>query len=113
MLVIAGGSCLALAGAVQLGRTGRLHPAPLPFATLRTGGTYGRMRHPIYTGILSAAGGIAVLRARPEPLAAVVALAAVLACKVGYEERLLHDWFGAAYEVYRERVPRGLPALRV
>ncbi len=109
--MVAVGTCLALAGAVQLGRQGRMHPAPPPSATLRTGGAYGLTRHPIYMGLVSAAAGVALVRARPEPLAASVALAAVLTGKARYEERLLHDRFGAAYAAYRERVPGGLPAL--
>lgn len=111
--MLLGGCSLALAGAAQLGRAFRLHPAPPPTATLRTGGAYGRVRHPIYVGILSAAGGFAVLRGRPEPLTAVVALFAVLGHKARYEERQLADRFGATYQAYRGHVPRGLPALWV
>jgi len=107
-----GGTVLAAAGALRLGRLLRPLPAPPYGAALRTDGAYGVVRHPIYAGLVASCTGAAVLRARPEPLAAVAALAAVLHLKSGYEERLLRVRFGAAYEEYAERVPRLVPSIR-
>ncbi len=109
---VLGGITLATVGALRLGRS--LHPLPAPpdDATLRTDGVYGMVRHPIYVGLLASCAGAAVLRARPEPLAAVAVLAGVLHVKTGYEERLLRSRFGAAYAEYAERVPRLVPRIR-
>jgi protein-S-isoprenylcysteine O-methyltransferase Ste14 len=106
-----GGNVLAGAGAVGLGRSLRPLPQPPSGATLRTDGAYGVVRHPIYAGLLVACAGAAVLRARPEPLAAVGAPAVVLHLKTGYEERLLRARFGTAYDRYAQRVPRIIPRI--
>jgi protein-S-isoprenylcysteine O-methyltransferase Ste14 len=108
---VAGGQLLALAGALGLGRQLRPHPQPSAKAVLRTDGVYARVRHPIYTGLLLGAGGVAVLRARREPLLAVAFLAGILQLKARYEERLLQARFGAAYDSYAAQVPRFVPKL--
>jgi protein-S-isoprenylcysteine O-methyltransferase Ste14 len=110
--LLVGGNVLAAAGALGLGRS--LRPLPhLPSgATLRTDGAYGVVRHPIYAGVLLASMGGAVLRARPGPLVALAVLAAVLHLKAGYEERLLREQFGAAYDEYAQRVSRMVPGIR-
>jgi protein-S-isoprenylcysteine O-methyltransferase Ste14 len=108
---IAGGSVLGFQGAVKLGGELRSHPRPPAGAVLRTDGVYARVRHPIYTGILLGAGGAAVLRGRPEPLAAVAVLTAILNVKARYEERLLRDHFGVDYDAYAARVPRFIPRI--
>jgi protein-S-isoprenylcysteine O-methyltransferase Ste14 len=100
---------LAFAGASRLGRELRAHPKPSAEALLRTDGPYARMRHPIYAGLLLSASGVALLRARPEPLLAVAVLAGLLNVKAAFEERLLRDRFGAAYDAYAARVPRFVP----
>jgi protein-S-isoprenylcysteine O-methyltransferase Ste14 len=110
--LLVGGNVLAAAGALGLGRSLRPLPHVPSGATLRTDGAYGVVRHPIYAGLLSASTGAAVLRARPEPLAALAVLAAVLHLKAGYEERLLRVRFGAAYDEYAQRVPRMVPRIR-
>lgn len=108
-----GGAVLAAAGAVRLGPSLRALPTPPDRSVLRTDGAYGVVRHPIYAGLLASSTGAAILRARPEPLAAVAVLAAVLHLKAGYEERLLRLRFGAAYEEYAEQVPRLVPRIRL
>ena len=109
--LLGGGNVLAAAGALGLGRSLRPLPHPPSGATLRTDGAYGVVRHPIYAGLLLASTGAAVQRARPEPLAALAVLAAVLHLKAGYEERLLLVRFGAAYDEYAQRVPRMVPGI--
>ena len=106
---VAAGAGLGFAGGASLGRDLRPHPRPAAGAVLRTEGVYARMRHPIYAGILLTAGGSAVLRARPETLVAVAALARVLQVKARYEERLLQDRFGVTYDAYAAQVPRFVP----
>lgn len=108
-LAVVAGNAVAAAGTLRLGRHLSALPAPPGEAVLRTDGAYGVVRHPIYSGLLVASAGWAVRRARPEPLVAVTLLSAVLHVKAGYEERLLHERFGPAYDAYAARVPRLLP----
>jgi protein-S-isoprenylcysteine O-methyltransferase Ste14 len=107
----ASGWLFALAGAHELGNELRPYPRPSAGAILRTDGVYARVRHPIYAGLLLGAGGVAVMRARPEPLLAVAFLTGILQVKARYEEGLLRARFGAAYDVYVAQVPRFVPKL--
>jgi protein-S-isoprenylcysteine O-methyltransferase Ste14 len=112
-LAVVAGNALAAAGTLRLGRHLSALPAPPGDAVLRTDGAYGVVRHPIYAGLLVASTGWAVHRARPESLVAVGLLSVVLHVKAGYEERLLREHFGAAYDAYAGRVPRLLPLPRL
>uniref|UniRef100_UPI00253FF167 methyltransferase family protein n=1 Tax=Actinotalea sp. C106 TaxID=2908644 RepID=UPI00253FF167 len=69
-------------------------------------GVYAVSRHPIYTGLLVATAGWAVLRRRPEPVVAWLALLAVLDAKTRREEQRLVARFGDRYVAYRARTPR-------
>lgn len=69
-------------------------------------GPYAASRNPIYAGLLLAGAGWAVLRRRPEPALAWVALFTILHVKARREEHRLHSRFGAEYERYRARTPR-------
>lgn len=105
-LLVGGG--LALWGAGGLGRALRAHPAPAAEAVLRTGGAYGWVRHPIYSGVLIAAAGAGALAGTWRALGAFAALVALLQVKSRYEERLLRGRF-EGYEAYAARTPRFLP----
>lgn len=107
----AAGGALALAGLAPHGTSITPRVEPPSGTGLHTGGAYRVSRHPIYTGLLVGGAGVAVLRRRPGPLAAWVALLGVLHAKTRREERHLVERFGADYERYRERTPRllGLP----
>jgi len=111
LAVVAGGA-LGVAGARSLGRDLTPFVDPRPEAVLRTTGPFRVSRNPVYTGLLVAVGGVAVLRRRPEPLVAAAGLAAVLHVKAGVEERRLTARFGPAYQEYAAATPRllGLPA---
>lgn len=104
---------LGLWGARGLGRFLRVHPRPAQRAELRTDGAYRLVRHPIYAAVLVGSAAGAVLAARAEPLAGFVALSVVLHVKAGYEEGLLRDRFGDAYDTYASRVPRLVPMPRL
>ena len=105
------GTAVLITGAVVQGRqlTPRVEPAAR--ARLLTHGPYAVSRHPIYAGLLVAGAGVAVLRARIEPLLAWAGLAVVLHVKTGLEERSLRARFGADYDDYAAAVPRlvGVP----
>lgn len=103
---VLGGGLLSTAGLLALGRDLTPFVDPKQGAPLRTTGVYAVSRNPVYAGLLVALGGIAVLRARPEPLVAVVLLAVVLHVKAGAEEHRLRERYGREYEHYAARVPR-------
>lgn len=107
-LAVAGGAASA-AGALRLGQELSALPAPTETARLRADGPYRYVRNPIYAGLLAAAAGVAIARGRPEPVAAAACLAGVLTLKVKYEEKLLHERFGAEYDDYLARTPRFVP----
>lgn len=108
-VAIAAAVALGLWGAGGLGRYLRVHPRPPQRAELRTTGAYRLVRHPIYAAVLVGSTAGAVLAARIEPLVGLVGLSIVLHVKAGYEEGLLRERFGEAYDVYASRVARLVP----
>lgn len=111
LAALAGGGALAVAGVHSHGRTITPRVAPPSNADLLTTGPYRWSRHPIYGGLVLAAAGLAVLRARPLQWVALTALAGVLWVKTGREEVRLLARFGGPYAEYRARTPRliGVP----
>jgi len=79
--------------------------APKPDAPLRTGGIYRLTRNPIYLGLMIAAGGWVLWRARIELVVVWLLLCVVLMIKAHVEQhRLLHA-FGDDYRAYADRTP--------
>ncbi len=80
---------------------------------LVTRGIYSRMRHPMYTAIFLITIAHALLLtnwlAGPAGFAVFTLLYAI---RVGPEERMMADQFGAEWEAYASRTPRLLPRLR-
>lgn len=117
-VAVAGWALIAVAvvvgvsGAGTLGRYLRVHPRPAGRAELRTGGVYRYVRHPIYLAVLLGSVGEVLRSGRLEPAAGLLALALVLHLKADYEESLLRETFGEAYDVYASRVPRIVPRVR-
>jgi protein-S-isoprenylcysteine O-methyltransferase Ste14 len=104
VLMVAG---LALVGAgfAVLGRDLVVWVAPKPDAPLRTGGIYRLTRNPIYLGLMIAAGGWVLWRARIELVVVWLLLCVVLVIKAHVEQhRLLHA-FGDDYRAYADRTP--------
>jgi protein-S-isoprenylcysteine O-methyltransferase Ste14 len=79
-------------------------------ALIRTG-PYALTRHPIYSGLLLALAGTALVRSTPAALLGLILLVLGFVLKLRQEERLLSDHFGSAYQDYRDRVPALLPRL--
>lgn len=110
--------CLGLAAGVgglalvALGSDTRVHPAPHGTATLHTHGIYAWIRHPMYTAVLLACSGVTLSTARVLSVVALLCLGVVLTVKRRFEDHLLEQRFGMAFEAYRDRVPALIPRPR-
>jgi protein-S-isoprenylcysteine O-methyltransferase Ste14 len=74
-------------------------------------GPYALVRHPIYTGLLLALLGTAIVIGRWRALIALVLFLVGIMIKMRKEERFMADAFGEAYARYRAEVPALLPFL--
>ena len=107
-LNIAGLAIVAL-GALGLGRSLTPTPVPVEAGELKTGGLYSRMRHPIYTGVMLLAIGIAAASGSLLRALATLVLIAFFNMKARWEEERLVKKFGREYEEYSSQVNRFLP----
>ena len=107
-LLVGGG--FFLAGVLDLGKNLTPLPRPKPGGALVTGGTYGVVRHPIYSGGLLAALGWALLRGRWLGLLASGALWVFFDAKATREEAWLAERF-PDYPAYRRRVAKLVPGV--
>jgi protein-S-isoprenylcysteine O-methyltransferase Ste14 len=111
---------LALAGVLGVGgilafRRARTAVEPWhPATALVTTGVYGRVRNPMYLGLVLILLALALAAASDATVLAAAVLAVALhAGVVKREERYLGERFGEPYRRYRARVPRwGLPIAR-
>jgi protein-S-isoprenylcysteine O-methyltransferase Ste14 len=74
-------------------------------------GPYRLVRHPLYTGLLAAVLGQAIVLGRPRGLAAFLILIAAYRRKVSYEETTLRRRFDKGYEEYSATTPAFIPRL--
>ncbi|MGH6867578.1 MAG: methyltransferase family protein [Methylocella sp.] len=82
-----------------------------PGHILVTSGVYGVIRHPSYLGLLvSTLGWGLAFRSGAGVLLAALMIPPLLA-RIGAEERLLREEFGAEYDAYRARTSRLIPGL--
>jgi protein-S-isoprenylcysteine O-methyltransferase Ste14 len=73
------------------------------------GGPYAYVRHPIYTGLLFALIGTAIVRGEWRGVLAVLIAFAALWRKLRLEERWMIETFGDEYRRYRERTAALIP----
>lgn len=104
VLTLAAGVVLFALGVSALGSSLTPYPRPAEAATFREHGIYGRVRHPIYGGVLLAATGWSLARS-PLALGATALLWILLELKSRHEESMLLSRY-AEYEAYRRRVRR-------
>ena len=78
---------------------------------LITSGPYALVRHPIYTGLLLAFAGSALVRGEWRGVLAVALVLAALWRKLRLEEQWMREQFGAVYEAYSARVVALIPGL--
>jgi protein-S-isoprenylcysteine O-methyltransferase Ste14 len=76
---------------------------------LITRGPYAWVRHPIYTGILLAALGTAIVGGTFASLVVVALVTLALWLKLRIEERFMLETFGEQYASYRQRVKALIP----
>jgi protein-S-isoprenylcysteine O-methyltransferase Ste14 len=112
-LVIAGAS-MGYSAERAFRRIGTNVPPWRPALVLATDGIYGRIRNPMYAGLVLMVCGFAVGLAADWLLAVVIPMALLLHFGVvRREERYLAAKFGAPYRDYLARVPRyGLPPVK-
>lgn len=80
--------------------------------TLVTGGVYARLRHPMYLALLlHGVGQALVLPNAVAGPAFLLAFALLVLSRLGPEERMMREQFGAAYEAYAARAWRLLPGV--
>lgn len=79
---------------------------------LVTSGVYARVRHPMYTALFAQALAQALLLANwVAGPAMLVAFSLMFALRLGPEERMMAERFGAEYEAYARRTKRLVPGL--
>ena len=98
------GSALFVAGIGALGSSLTPFPRPSERATFRGGGVYGRVRHPIYGGVLLLALGWS-LALSPFALVPTALLLVLLEAKARHEESMLLERY-PEYGAYLRRVRR-------
>jgi protein-S-isoprenylcysteine O-methyltransferase Ste14 len=108
-LVVAGIGAIAK-GVIDLG-AGNLTPfaAPVEGNELKTTGAFSYVRHPIYGGLLVAAGGLSVATESFQRLLVVFLLYLLLDAKSAYEEREL-ERIHPAYRAYKQVTPKFFPS---
>jgi len=75
-------------------------------------GPYALVRHPIYTGMLTAFAGTTLCVGQWRALVAFALILGALWRKLRLEERWMTETFGAAYAEYRKTTPALVPFLR-
>jgi len=103
------GIALAIWARYHLGRFWSASVALREGHELIRSGPYSHIRHPIYTGILTAALGTALAAGRGGALVAFAAMLAGFIVKSKFEERLLASKFGPAFEEHRRHTGFFLP----
>jgi protein-S-isoprenylcysteine O-methyltransferase Ste14 len=78
---------------------------------LITGGPYGLVRHPIYSGLALAFVGTALVIGQWRGILAVTLALIAIAHRIVVEERFMREQFGAAYDTYAQRVRAFVPGL--
>jgi protein-S-isoprenylcysteine O-methyltransferase Ste14 len=105
---LAAGVTILIKAFAHLGPALTANPVPIDGAPLQIRGLYSHVRHPIYTGVLVTALGVAVYRAAAISILAFVILVVLLNFKARWEEVFLKRKH-SEYLAYMEQVPRFLP----
>ena len=74
-------------------------------------GPYRLVRHPIYTGLLCAVMGTAIVMGKVSSFIGFALIVVSVLIKLQREETALREHFGGAYIEYAQKVPQLLPGL--
>lgn len=110
MALIALGMLLTTVGLLSLGSSLTPFPRPLTQGSLRRQGVYGRMRHPIYTGLILAAFGWTLCWMSPPGLVSAALTLLFFDRKAAREERWLRQQY-PDYDAYARRVKKFFPGI--
>ena len=102
---------IAVASAFALREAFTPFPAPRPGASLHTRGPFRRVRHPLYSGLIAAGGGIVLLDPSVLRLSMLAAFVVLLWRKAALEERLLAARF-PGYAAYIAETGMFAPRVR-
>ena len=108
IVIVLAGIGLVLAAATDLGAALTATPVPKVGGHLRTGGLYGYVRHPIYSGVLLAVAGATMRSGNLVTLATAGVLLAFFTMKAHWEEARLAERYGE-YHNYALSTPRFVP----
>ena len=111
LLLILAGVVLGLKASQRLG--GALTPTPVPIggAGLRTTGVYEHVRHPIYSAVLLAVLGYCLAIGSTWSWAWAAVILVFFWTKSRWEDRLLHEEYGAAWLAWARRTGALVPRL--
>lgn len=109
-VVLASGLFLAFAGLAALGKDLTPLPEPREGGSLRTGGVYGLVRHPIYGGIVLAALGVSLQSGSILGMSGALVALGFFDLKARAEEQRLESAY-PDYTAYRRRTKRLIPGL--
>jgi protein-S-isoprenylcysteine O-methyltransferase Ste14 len=112
LLIVIAGLAFAVWARLYLGRNWSGTVTVKDDHTLICSGPYAIVRHPIYTGLLLAILGTAIVFGEWRGLVAFCFLTAAYLLKLRREERFMAESFPDAYPGYRARVPALIPFLR-
>ena len=110
IVMMAVGAGVALAGAIALGRNLTPFPKPSAEAQLVRHGIYAMIRHPLYTSVIAAALGWALVWQSWPSLLVAAMLIPFFHAKARREERWLREKF-PEYAAYEQRVRRFIPGI--
>lgn len=105
------GGYFGIAGVMVLGKNRTPFPQPRADSELVQHGIYARVRHPLYTSVMLASLGWALIWQSVPAFAAALTLIPFFHAKARREERWLREQF-PGYADYLRRVPRFVPGLK-
>jgi protein-S-isoprenylcysteine O-methyltransferase Ste14 len=108
LIIAAAGAIIMVVSLLQLNKNLSPFPTPREGSKLIKNGLYQYMRHPIYTGILFTAFGIAIHLGSVYKIIIGVLLFLLFDVKVRYEEQLLRQKY-KEYDAYMKSTGRFLP----
>ncbi len=109
--VIALGAIILVTSFVRLGKSLTANPVPKDDGVLVTSGLYGRVRHPIYFGLLVVAFGVVLDAGWWPQIIIALMLYFLLNIKAQFEEDLLRQKY-PEYKAYALKTPRFFPRIK-